>query len=112
MVPNLSQRYIAALAQLSQFQCVVGDKATLTHVLTGVQVAPGTTDERVEDSSFLRLTFPGGHTIEVIASMYFELQLAEDAAHNMHAAGDGSGEIHKRALQSLEHLSRKHNLDE
>ncbi|MEJ7747007.1 MAG: hypothetical protein WKF61_09705 [Luteimonas sp.] len=111
-MPNLSQRYIAALAQLSQFQCVAGDKSTLTHVLTGVQVAPETADEQAEDASFLRLTFPGGHTIDVIARMYFELQLAEDAAHGLHAVGEGSGEIHKRAAQSWEHLSRKHNLDE
>ena len=111
-VSSPSRRYIAALAQLSQFQCVAGDKATLTHVLTGVQVAPETTDEQAEDVSFLLHTFPGGHTIDVIASMYFELQLAEDAAHNLHAVGEGSGEIHKRAAQSWEHLSRKHNLDE
>lgn len=101
----------AALAQLSQFQCVSGDKAILTHVLTGVQVAPETTDEDAENTNFLRLTFSGGHTIDVIASMYFELQLAEDAAHNLHAVGEGSGEIHKRAKQSWEHLSQKHNLE-
>lgn len=111
-MPNLSQRYVAALAQLSQFMCVAGGKDSLTHVLTGVQVAPETTDENAKDAAFLRLTFPGGHTVDVIASLYFELQLAEDAAHNLHAVGEGSGEIHKRAAQTWEHLSRKHNLVE
>ncbi len=110
-MPNLSQRYISALAQLSQFHCVVGDQKVLTHVLTGVQVAPETTDEQAEDAEMLRLTFSGGHSILVIAAMYFELQLAEDAAHNMHSVQDGSGEIHKRAAQTWQHLNRKHNLD-
>lgn len=59
----------------------------------------------------MRLTFSGGHTIDVIASMYFELKLAEDAAHNLHAVGEGLEDIYKRAKQSWEHLSRKHKLE-
>ncbi len=108
---NLSQRYIAALGQLSQFSCVVGANEALTHVLTGVQVAPDTTDGDADDSGLLRLTFPGGHAIDVVAGSYFELQLAEGAAHDLHAVGEGSGEIHKRAAQLFEHLSRKHDLN-
>lgn len=111
-MPNLSQRYIAALSQLSQFHCVASTKETLTHVLSGVQVAAETTDKQAEDAGKLRLTFSGGHSVEVIAKTYFELQLAEDAAHNMHSVGEeGSGEIHKRAAQTWERLSREHNLD-
>jgi hypothetical protein len=110
-MPNLSQRYVAALAQLSQFRCVAGGDATLTHVLTGVQVAPESTDEDAEDASLLHLTFPGGHKIEVIASMYLELQLAEHAAHEMHSVNEGTGEIHKRAEETWGHLSRKHDLE-
>ena len=109
-MPNLSERYVAALAELRQFLCVVGDKSTLTHVLTGVRVAPETMDEDAQDASLLSLTYATGHTVHVVASLYFELQLAEDAAHKLHAVGEGSGEIHQRASQLWEHLTRKHNL--
>lgn len=109
-MPNLSQRYIAALAQLSQFHYVLGDKNTLTHVLSGVQVAADSEIEDSNDPGILRLTFGGGHTVQVIASHYLELMLSEDAAHQMHAAGEGTGEIHKRAKQNWEHLARKHDL--
>lgn len=109
---NLSQRYIAALAELSQFHYVQGDKNTLTHMLSGVQVAPETEDENAADAGFLRLTFGGGHTVLVIASHYLELMLSEDAAHRMHAAGEGTGEIYKRARQMGKHLARKHELPE
>lgn len=108
---NLSQRYVAALAQLSQFHYVLGDKHTLTHMLSGVQVAPDTEDETADNSGCLRLTFSGGHTVSVKASHYLELMLSEHAAHEMHAAGDGTGEIHKRAKHMLEHLAREHELD-
>lgn len=107
---NLSQRYISALAQLSQFICVQGDKSTLTHVLTGVQVSPASTEVADDDSGLLQLTFSSGHIIEVIAALYFELQLAEDAAHNLHSVGEGSGEIHKQAKARFEHLSTKYDL--
>lgn len=109
-MPNMSQRYIAALAELSQFQCVVGDTSNLTHALTGVQVAPEAARDSAEDVSLLKLTFPGGHSIDVIASLYLELQLAEDAAHNLHAVSGGSGEIHKRAVQKWEELRLAHKL--
>lgn len=110
-MPNLSQRYIAALAQLSQFICVVGDKSSLTHVLTGVQVAPCSTDPDDDDAELLVLTYPSGHTVAVIPSMYLDLQLAEDAAHQLHSVGDeGRGDIHKLAASSWEHLARKHGL--
>ncbi|RYE68968.1 MAG: hypothetical protein EOO79_02590 [Oxalobacteraceae bacterium] len=109
-MPNLGQRYIAALSQLSQFHFVIGDKTTLTHVLSGVQVAPESADEDAENADLLRLTFGGGHTVLVAASYYLELMLSEDAAHRMHAVSEGSGEVHKRAKQLLEHLSWKHNL--
>lgn len=109
-MPNLGQRYIAALSQLSQFHLVVDSKTTLTHVLSGVQVAPESDDEGAQNADLFRLTFGGGHTVLVAASSYLELMLSEDAAHQMHAASDGSGEIHKRAKQLLEHLSRKHDL--
>lgn len=111
-MPNLSQRYIDALAQLSQFHCAVGGKETLTHVLTGVQVAAENTDAQSQDAGRLRLTFAGGHSIQAVARLYLELQLAEDAAHHMHAVQEGSGEIHQRAAQTWERLSRQHNLSE
>ena len=109
---NLSQRYIEALAQLSQFHCVVGGKETLTHVLTGVQVTAENTGAQAQDASRLRLTFSGGHSIQVVARLYLELQLAEDAAHHMHAVQEGSGEIHQRAAQTWERLSRQHHLSD
>ncbi|RZI54390.1 MAG: hypothetical protein EOP12_03150 [Pseudomonas sp.] len=83
----------------------------MTHILSGVQVGPNSEDETADHSCCLRLTFNGGHTVSVEASHYLELMLSEHAAHEMHAAGDGSGEIHKRAKHMLEHLARKHELD-
>ncbi|RYG55218.1 MAG: hypothetical protein EON56_05980, partial [Alphaproteobacteria bacterium] len=77
VLPNLSQRYVAALAQLSQFHYVLGNKHTLTHILSGVQVGPGSEDETADDSGCLRLTFKGGHTVSVEASHYLELMLSE-----------------------------------
>lgn len=109
-MPNLGQRYIAALAELSQFHLIVGNKTTLTHVLSGVQVAPESDDDKAPNADLLRLTFGGGHTVLVAASYYLELMLSEDAAHRMHAASEGSGEIHKRAGESLKSLSQKYNL--
>jgi hypothetical protein len=114
-VPNLSQRYIAALAQLSQFQGVIdgNDKLTpvLTHVQTGVQVAPHSTDEASEDEGVLVLTFAGGHQIEVVAYTYLLLQLAEHAAHQLHSVEEGQGQIHTLARQTWEHLSLKNSLE-
>lgn len=109
-MPHLSQRYIAALSQLSQFCCVADEKETLTHSLSGVQVAAVTDDAPRADLCKLRLRFSGGHSIEVVAKMYFELQLAEDAAHSMHSVTEGSGEIHQRAAQTWERLNRQHEL--
>ena len=109
-----SQRYLAALSQLSQFQCAVQDNqpAALTHALTGVQVSAATGDAAPAPagSARLRLAFAGGHSIEVVAARYLELQLAEDAAHRMHAVREGSGEIHRRAAQTWNRLREEHNL--
>jgi hypothetical protein len=111
VVPTLSQRYVAALAQLSQFICVQGDKTTLTHVLSGVQVSPHGESETAGETSFLPLDFGGGRSVQVHASLYLELMLAEDAAHQMHAAGEGSGEIHRRAKEKHEHLAKEYGLE-
>lgn len=109
-MPNLSQRYIAALAQLGQFHYVLGDQSTLTHVLNGVQVTADSVADDSDDSGILRLTFSGGHSVQVIASHYFDLMLSENAAHEMHSSGEGTGEIHKRARHTWEHLAGKHDL--
>ena len=108
----LSHRYLAALAELSQFECVDNSEMqTLTHTLTGVQVAAEPEGPRDSGSeAMLRLTFSGGHSIAVIANLYLDLQLAEDAAHRLHSVREGAGEIHKRAAQTLEHLEQKHHL--
>jgi hypothetical protein len=107
---NVSQRFVAALSQLSQFHYVLGDKSTLIHILSGVQVTADSDRQDSADSGILRLTFSGGHSVQVVASHYFELMLSEDAAHEMHAAGGGTGEIHKRAKQNWEHYARKYDL--
>ena len=113
-MPSLSQRYLVALSQLSQFQCAVQGEhpSVLTHALTGVQVSAATDDgtSAPENGGCLRLTFAGGHSISVVAARYLELQLAEDAAHRMHAVHEGSGEIHQRAAQTWENLRRTHGL--
>ncbi len=106
---SLSHRYLAALAELSQFQCAAqSEMQTLTHTLTGVQVAAEPED--AHGPAMLRLTFSGGHSIAVIANLYLDLQLAEDAAHRLHSVREGAGEIHKRAVQKLEQLARNHHL--
>ena len=109
-MPNLSQRYIAALAELSQFHYVRGEKNTLTHVLSGVQVAPESDDEAAKDQNYLHLTFAGGHHVDVNASHYLELMLTEDAAHQIQAAGNGIGEIHEFAKKTLLRLAKQYRL--
>jgi putative intracellular protease/amidase len=83
-LPNLSQRYIAALAQLSQFICVQGDKSTLTHVLSGVRVAPYTEVDDAYDPSLLRLTFgSAGDAIDYVREAFRH-------AKPLGALGDGA----------------------
>lgn len=110
-MPNLSQRYILALSELSQFQCASPQPGLLTHLLTGVQVAAEDSTEGASEAALLRLTFCGGHRTVVAGRLYLELQLAEHAAHRMHSVSDeGTGEIHKRAARLWEELQQKHAL--
>lgn len=67
--------------------------------------------ESLDDTGILRLTFSVGHSIQIIASHYFEIMLSEDAAHQMHSVGEGGGEIHKCAKRNWEHHARKYDLE-
>jgi len=109
-LPNLRPRYIAALAELSQFHYVRGSKSTLTHVLSGVRVSPESEDEAAKDMNYLHLRFSGGHHVDVDASHYMELMLSEDAAHQIHVAGNGLGEVHEFAKRTWLRLAKQYSL--
>jgi hypothetical protein len=115
-----SAKYMAALGQLEQFAGTTSpDAALLTHLLTGVRVEPvGDLLDDEDDSGLLRLTFPGGHQIEVIAQHYFGLMVAESVqfeqliaipepvAHEL-----AHSPTQKRIRQLREYLRGKHDLD-
>jgi hypothetical protein len=110
IMPNLSQRYIAALAELSQFSYAKRNKSKLTHILTGAQISPETDDENAIDTNYVHLTFVGGHSVEVDVSHFMELMLVEDASHRCRANGGDQGEIHEVANKTWLYLAEKHQL--
>lgn len=109
---TLSERFIAALAQLPQFlpyHSGQSDPEHIVHVLTGVR-ASAIPDPDMQDHGMIQLQFPGAAPIEVNAALYLDLQLSEAAAHYQHAPSDGSGKIADEANRLHEHLYRKHGL--
>lgn len=115
---NTSSRYIRALRQLPQFIANADPHAVLTHVLTGVRVLPiGLVEDPGDETELLQLVFPGGHTVEVVASAYLKLQIAEGARHEVETKPDEVGVpdrkldiVQKRTREMEEHLLRKHGL--
>lgn len=87
-----------------------GDSSLLTHVLTGVQITPYSHGDDPGNDNFIWITSQGGLIIKMIASMYLELMLAEDAAHQLHSASHGSGQIHQLSKEMLERLADFHGL--
>lgn len=107
-----SQRYIDALAQLPQFMVTLLDPHEADRVISAqtgavVQAVPDPDDEGHE---IIQISFPGGQPFQVIAPLYFDLQVVEAARHEVESSEDGSGPIAKRASNLLEHLRRKHDL--
>jgi hypothetical protein len=115
-----SAKYMAALGQLEQFAGTTSpDSALLTHLLTGVRVQPvGDLRDDEDDSGLLRLSFPGGHQIEVIAQHYFGLMVAESVQFEQLIAIPepvdpelSHSPTQKRIRQLREYLRSTHDLD-
>lgn len=115
---NLSARYINALRQLEQFHCVLPFDGPLTHMYSGVRVLPtGDLTNPDDDSEFLQLVFPGGHTVEVIGSAYLQMMAKESAEIEMATKPDDFGiperkmsHVQLRVADLIRHLSGKHGL--
>jgi len=117
---NLSARYINALRQLEQFHCVLPFDGPLTHMYSGVRVLPtGDLTDPDDDSELLQLVFPGGHSVEVIASAYLAL-MAKESAEIEVATSPGDLGIPSRKLtyeqvrtdELINHLRGKHGLNQ
>ncbi len=117
---SLSAKYMEALGQLEQFAGRTSpDAPLLTHLLTGVRVEPvGDPLDSDDDSGLLKLTFPGGNQIEVIAQHYFGLVVAESVQFEQLISlpeGDQSEilqtPVQKRIRELREYLRGKHDLD-
>ncbi len=117
---SLSAKYMQALGQLEQFAGTTSpDAALLTHLLTGVRVEPvGEFLDDEDDTGLLKLTFPGGHQIEVIAQHYFGLVVAESVQfEQLISLPDGDSSeisqtpVQKRIRELREYLRAKHDLD-
>lgn len=112
---KLSFRYIEALRQLPQFLCASLDPLCLiTHALTGAQLMPPASAERCDDG-FIEIEFPGGRTVEVVGSLYFQLALKEAAEIEFCSQSpDGlfskSATVQQIAQDLSSHLRRKHSL--
>ncbi len=116
---NLSARYINALRQLEQFHYVLPFEGPLTHMYSGVRVLPtGDLTDPEDDSGILQLVFPGGHTIEVLGSVYLEGMVKESAEIEIATKPDDCGISERkmtpaqlRAADVVRHLRGKHRLE-
>lgn len=115
---NLSARYIHALRQLPQFHFVLDQSGPLTHMLSGVRVLPsGDLTDEEDDSGFLQLVFPGGHSVEVHGFAYLEC-MAKEAAEIEITTKPGDFSIPEkkqsmvqwRTADLIRHLTGKHGL--
>lgn len=117
---NLSARYINALRQLEQFNCVLPVDGPLTHMYSGVRVLPtGDLTDPDDDTGILQLVFPGGHTVEVIGSAYLEMMAKESAELEVATKPDDLGiperkmtPVQLRTADLVRHLRGKHGLDQ
>lgn len=116
---NLSSRYINALQQLPQFHCPLDSNGMITHMYTGVRVHPtGELMDPDDDSGFLQLIFPGGHSIEVHGLTYLNGMVKEAAEIEVATTPDDLGiparklsQVQLRAADLLRHLHSKHGLE-
>lgn len=77
---NLSGRYIRAMRDLPQFTGRGDYSGPLTHLMLGHQVIPlGELTDAADDSGWLQIIYPGGHTIDVIGHYYFKQAVKEAA---------------------------------
>lgn len=117
---NLSARYINALRQLEQFNCVLPFDGPLTHIYSGVRVLPaGDLTDPDDDSGILQLVFPSGHTVEVIGSAYLEMMAKESAEIEVATKPDDLGiperkmtPVQLRTADLVRHLRGKYGLDQ
>lgn len=116
---NLSCRYVNALQQLPQFHYALDINGMLTHMYTGVRVLPtGELEDPDDDSGFLQLVFPGGHSIEVHGFAYLN-GMAKEAAEIEVATKPGDlgipaqnlSQVQVRTADLVRHLRGKHRLE-
>lgn len=115
---NLSARYINALRKLEQFQYVFPSDGPLTHMYSGVRVLPtGDLTDPNDDSGFLQLVFPSGHSIEVHGFAYLEGMAKESAEIEVAAKPEEFGiserkmtPVQSRTTFLVQHLSGKYGL--
>ncbi len=116
---NLSCRYINALQQLPQFHYSLDINGMLTHMYTGVRVFPtGKLEDPDDDSGFLQLVFPGGHSIEVHGFAYLDGMAKEAAEIEVATMPDDLGiparklsQVQLRTADLVRHLRGKHWLE-
>ncbi len=115
---SLSRRYIDALRQLPQYAAVTqNNHGYIVHALTGACVSPlGDLSDPDDDTELLQVEFAGGREVQVLASQFFGLALAEAVQlEAMTAPLDVYRErdltpLQVRASQLGEHLRAKHGL--
>jgi hypothetical protein len=112
MTGTVSQRYIAALAQLPQFLVTLLEdpaECRVINALTGA-VVEAVPDPDELHHEILQVTFAGGQPFQVHGGLYLEIQAVEAERHWADSPENGSGPIAKKASALLEHLRRKHAL--
>lgn len=103
---TLSERYIAALAELPQFlpcQTVTAAKHQVVHALSGATVTP-VPDQANHDHGLLRLRLPGCFYVEVAGYLYLDLMIMEAATHNFRSSSHFNGAVIEEANFLRNHL--------
>lgn len=104
MSKSLAQKVLEALPSLVQFSAAMAVEDGVVHALTGMRVtASGDTDE---DDEFLTVHPPGGAPYQVLAALYFNLQIVEHVRFEL-AMEDGRGAEHHRVTELHRHLAAK-----
>ncbi|CAN5741426.1 hypothetical protein BH09PSE5_BH09PSE5_00890 [soil metagenome] len=102
-----SQRIVAALKELKQFQAVVSAGPAI-NVLTGVHVEP-VADPLGIDHGRIRLTFAGAEGFDVSGEPYLEVQLIESVRLEM-ASTHGTHRETQRLHELREQIRAKYKL--
>lgn len=109
---TLSERYIAALAELPQFlpcQTTTAAKHQIVHALSGT-VVTAVPDHGSHDHGLLCLRFPGSFYVEVAGCLYVDLMIMEAATHHFSSSSLDKGPVASEANLLRSHLNETHDL--